>query len=144
MCLLRTKSRTKRKSTLVTCRSTKLFIGGLSWNTTDDSLRDGFSKYGDVIDAIVVKDRETGRSRGFGFVTYADESAANDAIENLNNRDFDGRQIKVDRASERSNNGGGGSYRGGRGGYNAPRYGNQQGGYGGYQQGRSDGDWTRQ
>ncbi|KAG0198365.1 hypothetical protein BGX28_008199 [Mortierella sp. GBA30] len=79
---------------------TKLFIGGLSWDTTDNSLHDGFIKYGDVIKAIVVKDRETGRSRGFGFVTYADENAANDAIENLNNKDFDGRQIKVDRASK--------------------------------------------
>ncbi|KAF9985196.1 hypothetical protein BGZ75_003251 [Mortierella antarctica] len=126
-------------------RSAKLFIGGLSWNTTDDSLRQGFSEHGEVIDAIVVKDRETGRSRGFGFVTFADEESAEKAIEYLNNREFDGRQIKVDRASERSNSG---PSRGGRGGYNsAPRYG-QQGGYGGNdgyqpQQGRSDGDWSR-
>ncbi|KAF9957548.1 hypothetical protein BGZ72_001693 [Mortierella alpina] len=124
---------------------TKLFIGGLSWNTTDDSLRHGFSEHGEVLDAIVVKDRETGRSRGFGFVTYADPESADKAIQFLNEQDFDGRQIKVDRASERSNSG---PPRGGRGGYNsAPRY-NQQGGYGGNggyqsQSGRSDGDWSR-
>ncbi|KAI1316123.1 hypothetical protein EDD11_010437 [Mortierella claussenii] len=130
--------------------SSKLFIGGLSWNTTDESLRDGFSKHGQVLDAVVVKDRETGRSRGFGFVTYADEASADRAIEEKNNTSFDGREIKVDRASERSNSGG--SRGGNRGGYNsgynnAPRYGNQDGynNNGGYQsqQGRSDGDWTR-
>ncbi|KAF9192314.1 hypothetical protein BGZ50_008678 [Haplosporangium sp. Z 11] len=125
----------------------KLFIGGLSWNTTDESLREGFNKYGDVLDAIVVRDRDTGRSRGFGFVTYSDDASAEEAIRALNNQDFDGRQIKVDRASERSNNGGGGGFRGGRGGY-APRYNNNNGGGGGYggyqpQQGRSDGEWVR-
>ncbi|KAF9568608.1 hypothetical protein EC968_002870 [Mortierella alpina] len=123
----------------------KLFIGGLSWNTTDDSLRQGFSEHGEVIEAIVVKDRDTGRSRGFGFVTFADDDSAEKAIHNLNNQDFDGRQIKVDRASERSS---GGPPRGGRGGYNnAPRYGGQGGYGGGYQQGqqgRSEGDWSRQ
>ncbi|KAG9062923.1 hypothetical protein KI688_004520 [Linnemannia hyalina] len=129
--------------------ASKLFIGGLSWNTTDESLRQGFEQFGQVNDAIVVKDRETGRSRGFGFVTFAEDSAADAAIENLNNQEFDGRQIKVDRASERSPNNGGG-FRGGRGGYNsAPRYNQQQqqqDGYGGYQpqQGRSEGDWGRQ
>ncbi|KAF9968842.1 hypothetical protein BGZ70_003580 [Mortierella alpina] len=136
-------------------KSTKLFIGGLSWGTTDESLRHGFSDHGEVIDAVVVKDRETGRSRGFGFVTYADEESADKAIQFLNEREFEGRQIKVDRASERSS---GGAPRGGRGGYNSgPRYGQsgggyggqqQQGGYGGYQQqgrseGRSEGDWGR-
>ncbi|KAI8601417.1 putative RNA-binding protein 3-like protein [Dissophora ornata] len=129
----------------------KLFVGGLSWGTTDESLSDGFKKFGNVIEATVVKDRETGRSRGFGFVTYADEASAEDAIQNLNNTPFEGREIKVDRASERSS--GGGSRGGYRGGYNnnnnAPRYNNNnQGGYGGGyqqgQQGRSDGDWSRQ
>ncbi|KAF9127492.1 hypothetical protein BGW39_005826 [Mortierella sp. 14UC] len=129
-----------------TLASAKLFIGGLSWGTTDDSLRAGFGQVGEVIDAIVVRDRETGRSRGFGFVTFADNAGADAAIQQFNDQEFEGRQIKVDRASERSNTGGN---RGGfRGGYNsAPRYNNQQsGGYGGYQngqQGRSDGDWNR-
>ncbi|KAF9902804.1 hypothetical protein EC991_004539 [Linnemannia zychae] len=134
---------------LVLYPTAKLFIGGLSWNTTDDSLRGGFSEVGDVIDAIVVRDRETGRSRGFGFVTFSDEAAADAAIQRFHDQEFEGRQIKVDRASERSNSGGNrGGYRGGFNG-GAPRY-NQQGGGGGYggyqaggQQGRSDGDWTR-
>ncbi|KAF9187681.1 hypothetical protein BGZ51_001176, partial [Haplosporangium sp. Z 767] len=125
----------------------KLFIGGLSWNTTDQSLREGFEEHGEVLDAVVVRDRETGRSRGFGFITFADDASAEKAIVALNNQEFDGRQIKVDRASERSNNGGGGGgFRGNRGGY-APRYNNNNGGGygGGYQPqaGRSDGDWGR-
>ncbi|KAK3816862.1 MAG: hypothetical protein J3R72DRAFT_480240 [Linnemannia gamsii] len=131
--------------------SAKLFIGGLSWNTTDDSLRSGFGQVGEVIDAVVVRDRETGRSRGFGFVTFADNAGADAAISQFNDQEFEGRQIKVDRASERAPGGGG---RGGfRGGFNggAPRYNNNQqqgsGGYGGYQgnaqSGRSDGDWGR-
>ncbi|KAF8943410.1 hypothetical protein BGZ47_005436 [Haplosporangium gracile] len=127
----------------------KLFIGGLSWNTTNESLRAGFGQVGEVLDAIVVRDRETGRSRGFGFVTFADSNGADAAIQQFNDQEFEGRQIKVDRASERSDAGGN---RGGfRGGYNsAPRYNNnnQQQSYGGYQggqgqSGRSDGDWVR-
>ncbi|KAF9926783.1 hypothetical protein FBU30_003694 [Linnemannia zychae] len=118
--------------------ATKLFIGGLSWGTTDDSLRSGFSEAGTVVDAIVVKDRETGRSRGFGFVTFSDSEGADEAIRMFNDQEFEGRQIKVDRASDRSQPSGG---RGGfRGGYNnVPRNNN---GYKG-QIGRSDGDWVR-
>ncbi|KAF9203155.1 hypothetical protein BGZ49_006726 [Haplosporangium sp. Z 27] len=119
----------------------KVFVGGLSWGTTDDSLREGFGIHGEVTDAIVVKDRETGRSRGFGFVTFADADSAEEAIKRLNNQDFEGRQIKVDRASERTDSAPRNNFRG-RGGYRN----NDQGGYGnGYNQpGRSDGDWTRQ
>ncbi len=58
--------------------SNKLFIGGLSWDTNDQGLRDAFAPFGTVSDAKVITDRETGRSRGFGFVTYADEGAARD------------------------------------------------------------------
>ncbi|KAG0048674.1 hypothetical protein BGZ83_006413 [Gryganskiella cystojenkinii] len=127
--------------------STKLFIGGLSWNTTDDSLRHGFSQYGIVEDAIVIKDRDTGRSRGFGFVTFADDASAQSAIDDLHEREFEGRQIKVDRAAERTSAPRNNFNNNSQGQYNrAPRFnGNQQGGYGGQgQQGRSDGEWNRQ
>jgi RNA recognition motif-containing protein len=79
----------------------KLFIGGLSWNTDDQLLRSEFEKYGAVEDCIVIRDRETGRSRGFGFVTYANDEEASAAIDAMNNQELDGRTIRVDRASER-------------------------------------------
>ncbi|CAO3639457.1 unnamed protein product [Mucor hiemalis] len=88
----------------------KLFIGGLSWNTTDDSLREAFSQYGEVVDAIVIKDRETGRSRGFGFVTFSSPEEANAAVDALNDNELDGRRIRVNVAEqrERESRGGGG------------------------------------
>ena len=82
--------------------STKLFIGGLSWGTTDESMRERFGEFGEVMDAIVVKDRETGRSRGFGFVTFADGAAADAAIAAMNDADFEGRTIRVDKAADRN------------------------------------------
>jgi len=103
----------------------KLFIGGLSWGTTDESLRHKFEQFGIVEDAVVVKDRETGRSRGFGFVKFSTEDEATHAMNNMNNNEFDGRRIRVDKASE---SGGGG----GRGGGGGSRYnGGGGGGYGG-------------
>lgn len=108
--------------------SVKLFVGGLSWGTDDRLLRTEFEKYGTVEDAVVIRDRDTGRSRGFGFVTFANNDDAEAAIQNLNDQEFDGRTIKVDRASERSSpaprSGGGGGYGGG-------GYGGGGGGYGG-------------
>ncbi|KAF1797421.1 hypothetical protein FB192DRAFT_1399838 [Mucor lusitanicus] len=104
--------------------SSKLFIGGLSWNTTDDSLRARFEEFGEVTDAIVIKDRDTGRSRGFGFVTYANPENAQDASNAMNDQEFDGRRIRVDLATDRRSGGGnGGGYGGSSGGYG--------GGYGG-------------
>ena len=94
--------------------SKKLFVGGLSWDTTDDTLRLEFEKHGEVTEAKVVTDRETGRSRGFGFVTFTDEEAAESALNALNGTMFEGRTIKVDFAEERGPRGGGG--RGGFGG----------------------------
>ncbi|KAI9720039.1 MAG: hypothetical protein M1812_003166 [Candelaria pacifica] len=124
----------------------KLFIGGLAWHTDDQTLRQKFEEFGAVEEAIVVKDRDTGRSRGFGFVRYGQEADADNAIQNMNNIEFDGRTIRVDKASERggggSGGGGGGSYQG-RGGYNGGRGGGggggSYGGGGGYDQGRSGG-----
>jgi len=122
----------------------KLFIGGLAWHTDDSTLRNKFEEFGQVEEATVVKDRDTGRSRGFGFVRYSKESDADTAISAMNNVEFDGRTIRVDKASERGGGGGGGfggrggyaSRGGGGGGYGGGGYG---GGGGGYEQGRSGG-----
>ncbi len=82
--------------------SKKLFVGSLSWDTNDDGLRAAFEQFGEVSEAIVIKDRMSGRSRGFGFVTFEDGDAADRAIAELNNTELDGRAIKVDVAQERS------------------------------------------
>ena len=79
----------------------KLFIGNLSWNTTTDSLRDAMSQFGNVEDCICMTDRETGRSRGFGFCTFSTPEEAQKAVEAMNNADLDGRNIRVDFAQER-------------------------------------------
>ena len=79
----------------------RLFVGGLSWNTNADDLRDAFGKIGDVADAAIVTDRDTGKSRGFGFVTMADRRDANKAIEEMDGAELDGRNIVVNVATER-------------------------------------------
>jgi len=114
----------------------KLFIRSLSWNTDDNSLRSKFEEFGVVEEAVVVKDRETGRSRGFGFVKYTNEEDANTAMEQMNEVEFEGRRIIVVVAEDRrGGGGGGGGYRGGGGGggYNGGGggYGGGGGGYGG-------------
>ena len=81
--------------------STKLFVGSLSWNTTSAELQNAFAACGDVVEAKVITDRDTGRSRGFGFVTYDDSDAATRAIEELDGSMLDGRTIRVDRANDR-------------------------------------------
>ena len=97
----------------------KLYVGGLSYNTTDDQLRDLFAQAGTVSSATVVKDRISGRSRGFGFVEMASDEEAKKAIETLNGKEFDGRNIVVNEARPmaerppRSDFGGGGRGRGG-------------------------------
>ena len=104
--------------------SNKLFVGGLAWATSDDTLRQHFETFGDVSEAKVITDRDTGRSRGFGFVTFNSADDASSAMQNLDGSELDGRRIRVDKATER---GGGGGGRGGRG----PRGGGGGGGYGG-------------
>ena len=96
--------------------SNKLFVGGLAWATNEESLKSHFGTYGEVTDAKVISDRETGRSRGFGFVTFAEADSATQALENLNGSELDGRTIRVDKATERGGGGGGGRGRGGPGG----------------------------
>lgn len=95
----------------------KMYVGNLAWAVTTEKLEELFSQYGRVDDAIVLTDRETGRSRGFGFVTMGDD-AAKEAIENLDGHDFEGRPLRVNEAQERAprGGGGGGGYRGGGGG----------------------------
>ena len=98
--------------------SSKLFVGGLAWATRDDSLKQHFEQFGEVTDAKVITERDTGRSRGFGFVTYSDENSATEARDALNGTELDGRTIRVDSATERpARDGGGGGGRGGRGGF---------------------------
>ena len=88
--------------------SKKLFVGSLSWNTDDKALREAFEPHGEIIQATVVTDRDTGRSRGFGFVTFADDTSADKAVAALNQSTLDGRTIKVDvaQARERDRDGG--------------------------------------
>jgi RNA recognition motif-containing protein len=101
--------------------STKLFVGNLSYSTTNERLQEAFSQFGEVLSATVIMDRATGQSRGFGFVEYEAETAAKSAIDSLNGTVLDGRSITVNVARDRGTGGGGGGPRGGGGG----------GGYGG-------------
>jgi len=97
--------------------ATKLFIGSLAWATNDDNLKDFFSSAGTVVSASVIMDRETNRSKGFGFVEMSSDEEAKAAVEQLNGKELDGRAIVVSEARPREDRprGGGG---GGGGGYN--------------------------
>lgn len=94
----------------------KLYVGNLSFQTTDSDLRELFEQYGKVDSAQVVMDRETGRSRGFGFVEMPDRQEAQKAIDALNGQEAGGRPLTVNEARPREDRGGGRSG-GGRGGY---------------------------
>ena len=96
----------------------KLFVGGLSWDTNDDGLQEAFSQFGEISEAKVICDRDSGRSRGFGFVTFNDDEAADKAVAAMNGFQLDGRAIRVDVAQDRRSGGGGGGggHRGGGGG----------------------------
>jgi cold-inducible RNA-binding protein len=94
----------------------RLFVGNLSYNTTEMELRDAFGQLGTVADAKIVMDRDTGRPRGFAFVEMSSDEEAQNAIQQLNGRELDGRAIVVNEAQERSGGGGRGGGGGGRGG----------------------------
>ena len=79
----------------------KIYVGNLSWSIEDDSLAELFEEYGDVSSANVVRDRETGRSRGFGFVEMDDDDAARVAIDALDGEEMEGRTLQVDRARDK-------------------------------------------
>jgi RNA recognition motif-containing protein len=117
--------------------STKLYVGNLSFRVSNEDLQEYFSQAGSVESANVIQDRDTGRSRGFGFVemSSADEAAA--AIERFNGQDFDGRNLVVNEARPREDGGGGGGgNRGGRGGSGGG--GRGRGGHGGDRGGYGD------
>ena len=114
----------------------KLYVGNLSWNTTDETLRQTFSEFGEVTDSIIMRDRETGRARGFGFVTFSTEEQATAAVDALNEQELDGRRIRVNVANARPAGGNGGGFGGGRGG----GYGGGRGGYGGGDRSYGGGD----
>jgi cold-inducible RNA-binding protein len=116
--------------------ATNIYVGNLPWATTTDDLYAMFQQYGQVTRAQVVTDRETGRSRGFGFVEMPNEAEANAAIAALNNLQMNGRPLTVNIAKPREGGGpGGGGYGGGGGGGRGPRGGGGggggRGGYGG-------------
>ena len=95
--------------------ATKLFVGSLSWNVNDDQLMELFSTVGTVVSATVISDRDSGRSKGFGFVEMSTEDEAKEAIKQLNEKELDGRAINVSEAKQREdrpqNSYGGGSNR---------------------------------
>ena len=113
--------------------STRLYVGNLNFRTTGDELRDMFSQAGEVENASIVEDRDTGRSRGFGFVEMATQEGATAAIEQFNGKEFGGRALTVNEARPRVERGGGGGYGGGGGGGRGGGggYGGGGGGYGG-------------
>ena len=116
----------------------KLFVGSLSWDTDDQGLQAAFEQFGEVTDAKVITDRDTGRSRGFGFVGFENAEDAAKAQEEMDGVELDGRTIRVNEAQERRGGGGGGGGRGGRGGGRGGR-----GGGGGGRGGRGGGGGGR-
>jgi RNA recognition motif-containing protein len=95
--------------------SNRLYVGNLSFHSTQDSLRNAFMEFGEVTDVHLVSDRETGQSRGFGFVTMGSNDAAQNAIRSMNGALLDGSALKVNEAEERQSRGGGGGGGGGGG-----------------------------
>ncbi|CAG7962601.1 unnamed protein product [Penicillium nalgiovense] len=115
-------------------------FSGLSWHTSDDTLRDGFQQFGQIEEAIVVRDRATNRSRGFGFVRFATDAEADAALGAMNNQEFDGRVIRVDKAFDRPQRSEGGFQ--GRGGYNTQPQSSYQGGAAGGYSGYNNGGYN--
>jgi RNA recognition motif-containing protein len=116
--------------------SMKLYVGNISFNTSNQDLNDLFGAIGTVESANIIEDRETGRSRGFGFVEMASQAEGENAIAQLNGKEVDGRALKVNEAKPQESRGGGGyggggGNRGGGGGYGGGG-GNRGGGSGGY------------
>jgi RNA recognition motif-containing protein len=94
----------------------KLYVGNISFDTSEDTLRNTFAAHGDVEEVAVITDRDTGRPRGFAFVTMRDDNAARSAIDALNGKELDGRSLNVNEARAKTGGGGGGGGGGRRGG----------------------------
>jgi len=125
--------------------NTRLYVGNLSFNTNAEGVRTAFQEFGTVSDVHLVSDRETGRSRGFAFVTMGTPEEAAKAIEGMDGRTLDGRPLRVNEAEQRqqrgAGGGGGGGFRSGGGGYGGgggSRGGGDRGGGGGYGGGGGD------
>jgi cold-inducible RNA-binding protein len=112
-------------------RTMKLYVGNLSFSTTEETLQAEFGAHGQVDEVAVITDRDTGRPRGFAFVSMTNDGEARAAIEALNGMEIDGRTITVNEARPKSNGGGGGGGGGGRGGYRGGGGGGGGGGRGG-------------
>ncbi|XP_061098517.1 cold-inducible RNA-binding protein B-like isoform X1 [Conger conger] len=137
----------------------KLFVGGLNFETTEEVLEEAFSKYGNILKVDVIRDRDTGSSRGFGFVSFENPDDAREAKEAMHGTSLEGRTLRVDEAGKSGSRsgggfgrggGGGGFYqqrgsRGGRGGYGGGdrSYGDRSGGYGGGGYGGGGGGYQR-
>lgn len=108
----------------------KIYVGNMSFSSTEDTLRAEFGSYGEVEEVAIITDRDTGRPRGFAFVTMSSDDEARAAIEGLNGKELDGRTLNVNEARPKpAGGGGGGGFRGGGGG--GGRGGNRGGGGGG-------------
>ncbi len=121
------------KKTIWNTMAKKLYVGGLPYATTDVELKDAFAQAGDVASAVIIMDRMTGRSKGFGFVEMSSDEEAQKAMDMWNGKEFGGRTLTVNEArpmEERPRGGNGGGYRGG----------NDRGGYGGGR-GNGGGRW---
>ena len=116
-----------------------IYVSNLNWNTVDDSLQNLFAEYGEVSSAKIITDRETGRSRGFGFVEMPNDEEAKAAIDALNGTDFEGKTLTVNVARPKTDGPRGGYNGGNRGGYNRGGYnGGNRGGYNGGNRGGYD------
>jgi RNA recognition motif-containing protein len=101
--------------------NSRLFVGNLSFNTTEEAIREAFAEFGEIVEAKLVTDRDTGRSRGFAFVEMTSADAAQKAIQEMNGALLDGRPLRVNLAEARRDTRGGGGGGGGGGGFSRSR-----------------------
>lgn len=119
--------------------SAKIYVGNLSFNSSEQDLQDMFSEFGTVQSVKIIEDRETGRSRGFAFVEMSSNEEAQSAISGLNGREIDGRALTINEAKPQEERGGGDGSRGGGGGRGGYGGGGGRGGSGGGNRGGGGG-----